>query len=76
MENGNGKQIEHRITKLEVGMDNLNKEINEIIVNHLPHMDKRIEGIHKSLDKFMWILVTVLFGMLVDIIIHLIKLNT
>ena len=34
--NGNGKLIEHRLTKLEVN-------VNEIKNNHLPHIERKVD---------------------------------
>lgn len=47
--NNRDLQIESRLTSLEEGL-------NEIRINHLPHMDAKI-------DKILWFLITSFFGL-------------
>ena len=51
MENGNGIKKEHRLTKLESGMEGLQNDISEIKNNHLDHIYKKISCIETKLHK-------------------------
>jgi hypothetical protein len=58
-ENGEYKiSIEQRITRLET-------QLEEVIENHLPHIESKV-------DRITWLLVTTLVG----IVLLLLKLNT
>ena len=61
-EEGNGKKLEHRLTKLEVN-------VKTIMDNHLPHIQAAVD---KMSTKFGWF-TTLLFANLVGIIVSLIK---
>jgi hypothetical protein len=73
MKNGNGKQIEHRITKLESSMENLGKEINEITTNHLPPLDRKIDSVGRKIEKIVWLLITNLIGLVIGMFYLIIK---
>lgn len=60
--NGNGKYkltIEHRITKLEVAVE-------EMLENHLPHLQARV-------DKIQWLLLTTLAGVVTGLIMQILR---
>jgi len=60
MEN-NGK-IEHRLTRLET-------QVESILTNHFPHIEKKIDNVVKR----QWYIFTTLFSIAVGIIMLLIK---
>lgn len=48
--------IEQRLTRLET-------QLLEVVVNHLPHIEKKV-------DRLTWLLVTTLLGVVVDLILR------
>jgi hypothetical protein len=62
MDTENGKYklgVEGRLTAVEV-------KLEEIKMNHLPHIEQKI-------DRIMWLLITGLFGIAVDLVLKLIS---
>lgn len=59
MKNNNGKKIEHRLTALEVKME-------QVIDNHLPHIEKKLDKLGTKFWAIIVLLITVLVTTLAD----------
>lgn len=63
MQNGKYKvTIEHRITSIEA-------KVNDIMENHLPHIQQSIEKIQEGIERRDWFLI----GILVATVANLVK---
>ena len=77
MEDGNGKQLEHRLTAMEINQGNLKedvkslqKNVENIMTNHLPHLKADV----KSLSNLVKIVGSgICLAIIANIVINLIK---
>ncbi len=58
--------VENRITKVETNL-------YEIMTNHLPHLEDSIKGLRGTLDKILWLAITGVVGVVVDLILRLLS---
>ena len=72
----NGKQLEHRLTKLEAiqqeycnDVDCLKKDMKEILQNHLPHLKTEMESLKRMVKMVGGIITT---AIVVNIIVNLV----
>ncbi len=70
MEQKNGYKItiEHRITKIEESMRNMDDAIAEIRDNHLVHLLRKIEVLSKRMWWGVGFLITTFVGIIVELI--------
>ena len=59
--NGNYKlEVEARLTKVET-------LLNELINNHIVHLNNRVDKLANKLDKGLWLILTVLLGVTIQL---------
>lgn len=58
--------IKERLTKLETHMEDL-------LQNHLPHLDTKIDKVQDKLDKGQWFVLVTLIGVVVELALLLLK---
>ena len=47
------------------------KKIDEIMKNHLPHLNKKINRMHEKIDKMQWLVITTLIAVIIGIVVRL-----
>jgi len=71
MEGSNGNKIKlyERVATLEECQKNILAELNELKTNHLPHLQKGIDGIDEKFDRLTWFFVITIVGLGANIIL-------
>jgi len=71
--NGDKVKIHERVAVLETCYKELKEDIQEIATNHLPHIDSKIRGVEKKIDKMVWLLVITLVGIITELGLRLVQ---
>ena len=64
--NGDKVKIHERVAVLETCYKELKEDIEEILTNHLPHLERKV-------DKMTWLLVITLVGIITELALRIIR---
>jgi hypothetical protein len=71
-ENENSKiKLYERVAKLEINMETVSSQIQDIITNHLPHLDQRVMELEKRVTYYLGALAAIQFVIGVALAIYL-----
>lgn len=58
-------KTEHRLSVLETNYTTLNDKVDEIMTNHLVHIQSAVDKVQEKQDRGQWLLITTLVGLVV-----------
>lgn len=58
-------KTEHRLSVLETNYSTLNDKVDEIMTNHLVHIQAAVDKVQEKQDRGQWLLITTLVGLVI-----------